>query len=78
MLAIGFLAWPLGGIVTSGLGDRYGRRPVFLGSLFCMTVATILVAVLPSYAVWGLAAPLLLVGLRLVQGMCLGANCPVR
>jgi MFS family permease len=76
VLAIGFLARPLGGIVLSGLGDRYGRRPVFLGSLFCMTAATILVGVLPSYAVWGLAAPLLLVGLRLVQGMCLGGELP--
>ena len=43
VLAIGFLARPLGGLVLSGLGDRYGRRPVFLGSLFCMTAATILV-----------------------------------
>jgi MFS family permease len=76
VLAIGFLARPLGGIVLSGLGDRYGRRPVFLGSLFCMTASTILVGVLPSYAVWGLAAPLLLVGLRLVQGMCLGGELP--
>jgi len=76
VLAIGFLARPIGGIVLSGLGDRYGRRPVFLGSLFCMTAATILVGVLPPYAVWGLAAPLLLVGLRLMQGICLGGELP--
>src|SRR5271165_1263740 len=76
VLAIGFLARPIGGIVLSGLGDRYGRRPVFLGSLFCMTAATILVGLLPPYAVWGLAAPLLLVGLRLIQGMCLGGELP--
>jgi MHS family proline/betaine transporter-like MFS transporter len=76
VLAIGFLARPIGGIVLSGLGDRYGRRPVFLGSLFCMTAATILVGVLPSYEVWGLAAPLLLVSLRLVQGICLGGELP--
>jgi MFS family permease len=49
---------------------------VFLGSLFCTTAATILIGVLPSYAVWGLAAPLLLVGLRLVQGVCLGGELP--
>ncbi|MBV9683963.1 MAG: MFS transporter, partial [Solirubrobacterales bacterium] len=76
VLALGFLARPLGGIVLSGLGDRFGRRPVFLGSLFCTTAATILIGVLPSYAVWGLAAPMLLVGLRLVQGMCLGGELP--
>jgi MFS transporter, MHS family, proline/betaine transporter len=76
VLAIGFLARPLGGIVLSGLGDRFGRRPVFLGSLFCTTAATILIGVLPPYAVWGLAGPMLLVGLRLVQGMCLGGELP--
>ncbi|MBV8574253.1 MAG: MFS transporter, partial [Acetobacteraceae bacterium] len=76
VLALGFLARPLGGVVLSGLGDRFGRRPVFLGSLFCTTAATILIGVLPSYAAWGLAAPMLLVGLRLVQGMCLGGELP--
>src|SRR5271166_6412970 len=76
VLAIGFLARPIGGIVLSGLGDRYGRRPVFLGSLFATTAATILIGLLPSYATWGLAAPLLLVGLRLVQGICLGGELP--
>ena len=76
VLALGFLARPLGGIVLSGLGDRYGRRPVFLGSLFCMTGATILFGLLPSYGAWGLAAPLLLVALRLVQGVCLGGELP--
>jgi len=76
VLALGFLARPLGGVVLSGLGDRIGRRPVFLGSLFATTAATILIGLLPSYAAWGLAAPLLLVGLRLVQGICLGGELP--
>ena len=76
VLALGFLARPLGGIVLSGLGDRFGRRPVFLGSLFATTAATILIGLLPAYASWGLAAPLLLVGLRLVQGVCLGGELP--
>jgi MFS family permease len=76
VLALGFLARPLGGIVLSALGDRFGRRPVFLGSLFCTTVATILIGLLPSYDTLGLAAPLLLVGLRFVQGICLGGELP--
>jgi MFS family permease len=76
VLALGFLARPLGGLVLSALGDRYGRRPVFLGSLFCTTAATILIGILPSYASWGLAAPVLLVSLRLVQGVCLGGELP--
>jgi MHS family proline/betaine transporter-like MFS transporter len=76
VLALGFLARPLGGVVLSGLGDRFGRRPVFLASLLCTTAATILMGLLPSYATWGLAAPLLLVTLRLVQGICLGGELP--
>ncbi len=76
VLALGFLARPLGGIVLSGLGDRFGRRPVFLASLFFTTAATILIGLLPSYQTWGLAAPLLLVTLRLVQGICLGGELP--
>jgi MFS transporter, MHS family, proline/betaine transporter len=76
VLALGFLARPLGGLVLSSLGDRFGRRPVFLGSLFATTAATILIGVLPSYQTWGAAAPLLLVSLRLVQGICLGGELP--
>ncbi|KMO32226.1 MFS transporter [Methylobacterium aquaticum] len=76
VLALGFLARPIGGIVLSWIGDRYGRRPVFLGSLFATTAATILIGLLPSYESWGLAAPLLLIALRLVQGICLGGELP--
>lgn len=76
VLALGFLARPLGGMVLSALGDRYGRRPVFLGSLFCTTAATIVIGILPSYESWGVAAPFLLVSLRLVQGICLGGELP--
>ena len=76
VLTLGFLARPLGGIVLSWLGDRYGRRPVFLGSLFTTTAATILIGLLPSYESWGVAAPLLLVVLRMVQGICLGGELP--
>ncbi len=76
VLALGFLARPIGGIVLSWIGDRYGRRPVFLGSLFATTTATILIGLLPSYESWGLAAPLLLIALRLIQGICLGGELP--
>jgi len=76
VLALGFVARPLGGIVLSWLGDRHGRRPVFLASLFATTAATILIGLLPSYEAWGVAAPLLLILLRLVQGMCLGGELP--
>ncbi len=76
VLALGYFARPLGGIILGRLGDRIGRRPVFVASLGLTTTATILIGLLPNYAQWGLAAPLLLVVLRMVQGMCLGGELP--
>lgn len=76
VLALGYFARPVGGIILGRLGDRIGRRPVFVASLGLTTAATILIGVLPDYDRWGLAAPLLLVLLRLVQGMCLGGELP--
>jgi MFS family permease len=74
--ATGYLARPLGGIVLSHYGDRYGRRRVFLWSLFVMSGATLGMGLVPSYAQWGIAASLLMVGLRLLQGFCLGGELP--
>ncbi|NMN58903.1 MFS family permease [Xanthobacter sp. SG618] len=76
VLALGFLARPFGGAVLGILGDRYGRRPVFIGSLGLTTLATIAIGLLPNYQSWGIAAPLLLVAFRLVQGICLGGELP--
>lgn len=74
--ALGFLARPVGGIVLSHFGDRIGRRRVFVGSVFAVSLATAGMGLVPSYAQWGLAAPLALLGLRLVQGFCLGGELP--
>src|SRR5438874_1039541 len=74
--AAGYLARPIGGIVLSHFGDRYGRRLVFLISLFVMSGATLGMGLVPSYATWGAAASVLMVGLRLVQGFCLGGELP--
>ncbi|GGF72669.1 proline/betaine transporter [Azorhizobium oxalatiphilum] len=76
VLALGFLARPFGGALLGTLGDRFGRRPVFIASLGLTTLATIAIGLLPGYESWGLAAPLLLVALRLVQGICLGGELP--
>lgn len=76
VLALGFLARPFGGAVLGVLGDRYGRRPVFVASLGLTTLATIAIGLLPNYQSWGIAAPLLLVAFRLVQGICLGGELP--
>ena len=74
--AAGYLVRPLGGIVLSHYGDRYGRRRVFLWSIFVMSGATLGMGLVPSYAQWGVAASALMVGLRLVQGFCLGGELP--
>jgi MFS family permease len=74
--AAGYLARPLGGIVLSHYGDRYGRRAVFLWSVFVMSGATLGMGLVPSYARWGAAASALMVTLRIVQGLCLGGELP--
>ena len=74
--AAGYLARPLGGIILSHYGDRYGRRRVFLWSVFVMSGATLGMGLVPTYAQWGLAAAALMVALRLVQGFCLGGELP--
>jgi MFS family permease len=74
--AAGYLARPIGGIVLSHFGDRYGRRQVFLGSIFVMSLATAGMGLVPSYQQWGVAASALMVALRIVQGFCLGGELP--
>jgi MFS family permease len=74
--AAGYLVRPIGGIVLSHFGDRYGRRRVFLWSLFVMSMATTGMGLVPSYARWGAAASALMVALRIAQGFCLGGELP--
>jgi metabolite-proton symporter len=72
--SVGFLARPLGGIVMGHFGDRIGRKANLVTSLMIMGVATVLVGVLPNYDSIGLAAPVLLVLLRLAQGIGVGGE----
>jgi MHS family proline/betaine transporter-like MFS transporter len=76
VFAIGYVIRPLGGVVLSSWGDRYGRRPVFLVSIFVVTLATIALGLLPGYDRWGIFAPALLVLLRMLQGFCVGGEMP--
>lgn len=73
-LAVGFLARPVGGIIAGHLGDRWGRRPTLVLAMVVMGSATTLVGVLPTYAMVGVMAPVLLVLLRLIQGLGVGAQ----
>ncbi|WP_306748414.1 MFS transporter [Saccharothrix yanglingensis] len=70
----GFLARPLGGVVIGHFGDRIGRRSMLVLTLTATGVCTALIGLLPTYSSIGIAAPLLLVLLRLVQGFFLGGE----
>ncbi|MEO9248752.1 MFS transporter [Citricoccus nitrophenolicus] len=67
--AVGFIARPVGAFLLGGLGDRFGRKKVLAGVILLMGVATTLIGLLPTYAVIGVAAPILLVVLRMLQGL---------
>ncbi len=73
-LGIGFAARPLGGIIGGYLGDKIGRRPVLITSLLIMGVATVLIGALPTYETVGILAPILLVTVRVIQGLAFGAE----
>lgn len=73
-LGVGFLMRPIGGSVGGFLGDRYGRKPVLVGALLIMGVATVLIGLLPTYAQVGVLAPVLLVAIRMIQGLAFGAE----
>jgi MFS family permease len=72
--AVGFFTRPIGGIVFGFLGDRYGRKRALVWSLVLMGVATVGVGCVPRYDSIGIAAPVLLVVLRLVQGLAVGGE----
>jgi MFS family permease len=72
--AVGFVTRPLGGIVFGVLGDRFGRKRVLVWSLMLMGFATVGIGLVPDYATIGVAAPALLVFLRLVQGLAVGGE----
>jgi MHS family shikimate/dehydroshikimate transporter-like MFS transporter len=71
---VGFAARPLGGIVFGHFGDRAGRKSMLVISLLIMGIATACIGVLPSYASIGIAAPIILVVLRLAQGLGVGGE----
>jgi metabolite-proton symporter len=73
-LGVGFLARPVGGVVFGHFGDRVGRKKMLVISLVMMGVATTLMGLMPSYALIGIAAPILLTVLRLVQGFAVGGE----
>jgi len=71
---VGFAARPIGAVIFGWLGDRIGRRPALLITVVMIGAATGLIGLLPGYASIGIAAPLLLVLLRLLQGIAVGGE----
>ena len=72
--AVGFIARPIGGILFGHLGDLHGRKRALVLAMMMMGSATTLIGLLPSYAIAGVLAPLLLVVLRFVQGLAVGGQ----
>lgn len=76
LFAAGYLARPLGGVVMAHFGDRRGRKRMFLLSVLLMALPTLAIGLLPTYRVLGMLAPLLLLGLRVLQGVAVGGEVP--
>lgn len=74
--AIGYLVRPLGGVVFGHFGDRLGRKATFTISILMMALATLSIGLIPPYASIGMAAPILIVSLRVVQGLSIGGEIP--
>jgi MFS family permease len=72
--AAGFAVRPFGALIFGRLGDMIGRKYTFLVTMSLMGVGTFFIGVLPGYASWGIMAPVLLIGLRLIQGLALGGE----
>jgi MHS family proline/betaine transporter-like MFS transporter len=74
IFAVGFLMRPVGGALIGYIGDRFGRRTALTFSVAAMAIPTFLVGILPGYQTLGMAAPILLTLLRMIQGLSVGGE----
>jgi MFS family permease len=72
--AAGFVIRPFGALIFGHFGDMIGRKHTFLITMTLMGIGTFFIGLLPGYNTWGIAAPTVLIGLRLVQGLALGGE----
>lgn len=76
IFAAGYLARPIGGILIAHFGDILGRKKMFTLSVFLMAVPTLVIGLLPTYETIGIAAPMLLLLMRVMQGAAIGGEMP--
>ncbi|MFA6062511.1 MAG: MFS transporter [Gallionella sp.] len=76
IFAAGYLARPLGGIIMAHFGDLLGRKRMFMLSILLMSLPTLAIGLLPTYAAIGVGAPILLLALRIMQGAAIGGEVP--
>lgn len=76
ILAAGYIARPIGGIIFGHLGDTRGRKVTFISTIVCMAVPSLLIGLLPGYSSLGALAPVLLLILRIFQGFSVGGELP--
>jgi len=76
IFAAGYLVRPVGGIVLAHFGDLFGRKKVFAFSILLMALSTLGMALMPTYATIGVAAPILLIVMRILQGAAIGGEVP--
>jgi MFS family permease len=76
IFGLGYVSRPLGGMALAHFGDLFGRKRALVFSILLMSLATIGISILPTYATIGVAAPLLLLLLRLAQGVAIGGEIP--
>lgn len=76
LFAAGYIVRPLGGIIMAHFGDTRGRKRMFTLSVLLMAIPTLLIGLLPTYESIGIAAPLLLLAMRVIQGTALGGEAP--
>ena len=72
--AVGFVARPIGGLIFGHIGDKIGRKTTLVTTMFIMGIATFLIGIIPSYEVIGVAAPILLIIMRIAQGVAVGGE----
>jgi MHS family proline/betaine transporter-like MFS transporter len=74
VFSVGFMMRPLGGMVFGYIGDRFGRKKALIVSMIGMSLSTLCIGLLPTYESIGIFAPIILIVVRMIQGLCIGGE----